>query len=507
MFKNNHTGSEFISRNPKITKWMTLAATCLGLLLLNIDLFIVNVALPSIGHDLHAPVNIVSWTISTYVLMLGVLPAGLGKIGDIWGQKKCYLGGLALFTLASLACGLASSIGWLIAFRTLQGIGAAAITPGTLAILIRAFPRNQKGFAIGLNGGIGGLGLVAGPVLGGVIIAGSSWRWIFFVNIPLGLLAIMLTAVFVVESQVEVKSKAMDWLGMLCLCMGLFPILFAFTRAESDGFDPLSICSLLGGLAVIGLFVFVEKKTRHPLIELSLFKNAAFIMPCISLFLFSAALFGSQPYWNLFFQNFWGFTPLQGGLAFLPATVLIAALTPFSGIISQKSERHLRYIVMLGVILVGFSFFYVTRINSQSHFVNGFLPALLIRGVGIPILMASTSLAIMNAVSDDQSGLAAGMLNIFKNIGTAMGVTLLGQTYIHEVGQRLSLLHGVRSPYSVSEIKESAYQFISSHDHFRTMTAVAIIKGFDKMSMICMLAFIPAFISAFLIKSHKERNL
>lgn len=500
--------SEIIFRNPKITKWMTLAATCLGLLLLNIDLFIVNVALPSIGHDMHAPVNIVSWTISTYVLMLGVLPAGLGKIGDIWGQKKCYLGGLILFTLASLACGLASGIGWLIAFRTLQGIGAAAITPGTLAILIRAFPRNQKGFAIGLNGGIGGLGLVAGPVLGGVIITGSNWRWIFFVNVPLGLLAIILTVVFVAESHYEVKSKAMDWLGLLCLSVGLFPILFAFTKAESDGFDAISICSLLGGLAVMGLFILVEKKARNPLIELSLFKNTAFIMSCISLFLFSAALFGSQPYWSLFFQNFWGFTPLQGGLAFLPATALIAVLTPISGIISQKSERHLSYIVMLGVILVGFSFLYVTRINNQSNFTNGFLPALLIRGVGIPVLMASTSLSIMNAVSDDKSGLAAGILNIFKNIGTAMGVALLGQVYIHQVGQTLSALQGIRPQYKVAEIKESSFQFISSNDHFiRAMTDTAIIKGFDNLSMVCTLAFIPAFISAFLIKEHRNRNL
>lgn len=495
------------SKNSKITKWMTLVATCLGLLLLNIDLFIVNVALPSISHELHAPVNIVSWTISTYALMLGVLPAGMGKMGDIWGQKKVYLGGLTLFSLASFACGLASNIDWLIVFRTLQGIGAAAITPGTLAILIRAFPRDQKGLAIGLNGGIGGLGLVAGPVLGGVIIAGSSWRWIFFINVPLSLLAIVLTAVFVAESHFEVKSRAMDWLGMLCLSVGLFAILFAFTRAESNGFDAAFIYLLVSGLAVTGLFVFVEKKARYPLIELSLFKNVAFIMPCISLFLFSAALFGSQPYWSLFFQNFWGFTPLQGGLAFLPATALIALLTPIAGMISQKWAGHLRYIVMLGVILVGCSFLYVTQINAQSHFVDGFLPALLIRGIGIPVLMASTSLSIMNAVSDDRSGLAAGMLNIFKNIGTAMGVALLGQTYIYAVGQRLSGMHGIPAPYKIDEIKASAYQFLSTNGHvIRAWTDTAIIKGFDDLSLICTLAFIPALISAFLIKEHRNIN-
>src|ERR1700730_7134659 len=183
------------------SKWLTMLAACFGLLMLYIDLFIVNVALPTIVHDFRAPLGTVSWTIAGYVLMIGVLPMGIGRLGDLWGQRAVYLAGVALFSIASLLCGLASSITALIVFRVIQGIGAAIMTPGTLAVIIRAFPPRQHGLAIGLYGGISGLGLIAGPVLGGLLVQGESWRWIFFVNVPLGLVALIMALLFVPESR------------------------------------------------------------------------------------------------------------------------------------------------------------------------------------------------------------------------------------------------------------------------------------------------------------------
>ena len=185
------------------SKWLTLIAACFGLLMLYIDLFIVNVALPTIVHDFRAPLGTVSWTISGYVLMIGVLPMGIGRLGDLWGQRAVYLAGLALFSIASLLCGLAPDITALIVFRVLQGIGAAIMTPGTLAIIMRAFPPRQHGLAIGLYGGISGLGLIAGPVLGGLLVQGESWRWNFLVNVPLGVAALVMALLFVPQSRRE----------------------------------------------------------------------------------------------------------------------------------------------------------------------------------------------------------------------------------------------------------------------------------------------------------------
>ena len=297
--------------------------------MLYIDLFIVNVALPTIAHDFRAPLGTVSWTVSGYVLMIGVLPMGIGRLGDLWGQRVVYLAGVALFSIASLLCGLASSMTALIVFRVIQGIGAAIMTPGTLAIIMRAFPPRQHGLAIGLYGGISGLGLIAGPVLGGLLVQGESWRWIFLVNVPLGVAALVMALLFVPESRELTDPVPVDWLGLLLLSSGLLCLLFGFTRAGDVGWtNVVVIVSCLFGLVLLALFAMTERRMHFPLVDLALFRNRPFVMGCLSFFFLSAALFGSQPYWSLFMQNTWGFTPLQGGLAFLPATGLIALLTP-----------------------------------------------------------------------------------------------------------------------------------------------------------------------------------
>jgi len=204
-------------------------------------------------------------------------------------------------------------------------------------------------------------------------------------------------------------------------------------------------------------------------------------------------------------QNFWEFTPLQGGLAFLPATVLIALLQPAVGILCQRNMKKLRYIVMCGVIIVGLSFLYVTQMDSQSNFVNGLLPALLLRGVGIPILMTSTSLLIMNSVPPDKAGFASGMLNMARNIGTAMGVALLGQFFSYDVSQGLLQLGNNIPQAKIADALAMAGQFMVFNDEaIKPFISTVILAGFKGMAMICAVSFIPALLSAILIKKHKS---
>src|SRR5947209_8216279 len=369
------------------SKWLTLIAACFGLLMLYIDLFIVNVALPTIGHDFRAPLGTVSWTISGYVLMIGVLPMGIGRLGDLWGQRAVYLAGVTLFRIASLLCGLALSITALIVFRVIQGIGAAIMTPGTLAIIIRAFPPRHHGLAIGIYGGISGLGLIAGPVLGGLLVQGENWRWIFFVNVPLGVVALVMAVLFVPRSREATDSVPVDWLRLLLLSSGLLWLLFGFTRAGDEGWTNIVVMgSCLSGIVLLVLFVMTERRVRWPLVDLALFRNRPFVMGCLSFFFFSAALFGSQPYWSLFLQNTWGFSPLQGGLAFLPATGLIVLLTPLAGLIAQCVGSRLYVFLVFALLVIGLSYLFVdVTLPPQSTYVDCWLPPFPVLGLAIPV--------------------------------------------------------------------------------------------------------------------------
>lgn len=477
------------------SKWLTLIAACFGLLMLYIDLFIVNVALPTIGHDFQAPLGTVSWTISGYVLMIGVLPMGIGRLGDLWGQRAVYLAGLILFSLASLLCGLAPNIMTLIVFRVIQGIGAATMTPGTLAIIIRAFPPRQHGLAIGIYGGISGLGLIAGPVLGGLLVQGDSWRWIFFVNVPFGIVALIMTILFVPKSSDSTDPVPVDWLGLLLLSSGLLFLLFGFTRAADEGWTNIIVIgSCLFGCVLLVLFVLTERRVRWPLVDLAVFRNRPFVMGCLSFFFFSAALFGSQPYWSLFMQNTWGFTPLQGGLAFLPATGLIALLTPLSGLIAQWAGPRLSIYLAIASLAIGVSFlFIIVTLTSQSNYVDGLLPAFLLRGLTIPVITSCVTFAVMGAVPTKQTGLASGTLGMARNIGTAFGVSLLSQVYLTSTNFALSS--------SLVKNRAVADQFIiTGQGANRLLIEGAILQGFKLTALACLIFCGCAAVFAFYIR-------
>jgi DHA2 family methylenomycin A resistance protein-like MFS transporter len=486
------------------SRWLTLLAACFGLLMLYIDLFIVNVALPTIGQDFHAPLSTVSWTISGYVLMIGVLPMGIGRLGDLKGQRAVYLAGLALFCMASFACGLAPSITVLIVFRVLQGIGAAVMTPGTLAIIIRAFPPRQHGLAIGIYGGISGLGLIAGPVLGGLLVQGESWRWIFFVNVPLGIVAIAMTVLFVPESRAEAGSASIDWPGLLLLSTGLLCLLFGFTRAGDVGWmNSVVIVSCLAGIALLVLFVFTEGRVRWPLVDLALFHNRPFVMGCLSFFFFSAAIFGSQPYWSLFMQNTWRFSPLQGGLGFLPATALIVLLTPLAGILTQRVSTWLHVLIAASLLLSGLSFlFIVVTLNLQSTYINGLLPAFLMRGLAIPFIVSGLTLAVVSSVSTNLAGLASGTLGMARNIGTAFGVAVLSQVYLFHVNTTM--------PASLATSRTTVDQFIiSGQGASHLITETIIFQGFKLTALACFIFCIGAMVLIYFTRSqaHKKETL
>lgn len=483
------------------SKWLTLLAACLGLFILYIDLFIVNVALPVIEKSFHEPLSTVSWTVSGYVLMIGVLPMGIGRLGDIWGQRVVYLAGLLVFSLASLACGLAQSITMLIFFRVLQGVGAAIMTPGTLSIIVHAFPPRQHGLAIGIYGGISGLGLIAGPVVGGLLVHGDSWRWVFFVNIPLGAIALAATILFVPESRAAHEVAPIDWAGLLLLCAGLLCLLFGFTRAGNVGWTDWGVLvSCLLGVIILVLFVVVESRVRSPLINLTLFRNGPFVAGCLSFFLYAAALFGSLPYWSLFLQNTWGFTPLQSGLAFLPTTVLVALLTPLMGLLGQWAGARRYAVIMSGLGALGASFlFVVLTLTPQSSYVNTLLLSFIVRGLALPTILSVTTLAVVSAVSKQQAGLASGTIGMARNIGTAFGVAVLSQVYLFHIDQTL--------PQSLAASRAAAEQFIVTGQGASHMLIEALVlQGFKLTALTCTILCALAMICALFMRGRSLKQ-
>lgn len=486
-------------------KWHTLIAACLGLGMLMIDTFVVNVAFPAIGRDFKADLSTAEWTVSGYVLVVGVFPVAMGRLGDIFGRRRVYLAGLTTFVLASIACGAAQSIEQLVVFRVIQGIGAAAMMPGTLSIITQAFPPQERGLAIGIWGGVSGLGLIAGPILGGLLVRGDNWRWIFLVNLPVGLIALLLAVRFVPESRDESAPRTVDWPGLGLLSAALFLLMFGVTRANDAGWtSPGILASFAAGAALLPAFVAVERRVRHPLIDLSLFKSITFVAACLSAFLFSAAVFGSQPYGSLFLQNTWGFSPLRGGLAFIPSTVLVALMMPVSGVIGQKLGPRLRLVVVAGSVCVALSFLWMLRLDSGSGYVDGLLPAFLIRGVGIGLVMSATSLAVMSAVPPARSGLASGTLTMARNIGTAMGVAVLGAVFSRQVDAELSPALASLPAVDAAGVTVAAHRFAPAGDAAtRTLVEGVIIDGFVRLALAAALLCVVATLAALFIRNRR----
>ncbi|MEO6397510.1 MAG: MFS transporter, partial [Tepidiformaceae bacterium] len=420
------------------SKWLTLIATCLGLGMMMIDTFVVNVAFPAISRDLKATLSTAEWTVTGYVLVTGIFPVAMGRVGDIFGRRRVYLSGLLVFILASAGCGLSHSIESLVLFRVIQGLGAATMMPGTLSIITQAFPASQRGLAIGIWGGVSGLGLIAGPLLGGLLVRGDSWRWIFWINIPVGVVALLMALLFVPESRDEKAPRYLDWRGLLALSSALFLLLFGLNRANEEGWtSPLIISCFIAGALCLPLFVMIERRVRAPLVDLTLFRTPSFVIACLSAGLFSMAVFGSQPFTSLFMQNYLGFTPLQGGLGFLPATGLVALLMPVSGILGQKLGHRMRYIIIAGSLSVGVSFLYLLRMDTDSTYTSGLLLPFLFRGLGIGLVTSAASYAAVTSLPVAKSGLASGTLTMARNIGTSAGVAIFGAVFLHSVDTNL----------------------------------------------------------------------
>ena len=437
-------------------KWWTLGAMCLALFMVMLDNTVVNVALPSIQEDLDTSISGLEWIVNGYTLSFAVLLAVGGRIGDIFGRRKAFIFGVIIFTIASTTAGFAPTNFALVASRVLQGIGAAFMMPGTLSIITDAFPAHERGKAIGTWAGVSALALAIGPVLGGFLTEQVSWRAIFYINLPVGVLAV-LAAMFVVrESRDTTVGRKVDYLGVGILTVALSAMVLALIEGNSWGWDSTAVLALIvASIVSLITFVVTENRVSAPIIEFGLFKSRNFIGSVITAFIISFAMMGVFFFLALYMQNILGYTALEAGVRFLPTTLVIMVLSPISGRLADRIGP--RWPIVTGMAMIALSLYLFSRIDNGTTF-SQLLPGFMILGAGIGLTMSPMSTAAMNAVPKTKAGVASGVLSMFRMIGGTFGVAALGALFQSEAKGRLATTLGGENGLSATQRTDFAHQ-------------------------------------------------
>jgi EmrB/QacA subfamily drug resistance transporter len=413
-------------------KWWTLAAVAFGLFMIMLDNTVVNVALPSIAADLQIGLSELEWIVTGYALTFASLMLTGGKLADLLGRRLIFIVGLAIFTLSSLVCGLAGSGELLIGARVVQGAGAALMNPATLSIIAATFPPRQRGTAIGIWAGTSAMALAIGPLVGGLLTEHISWSWIFFVNVPIGVIAIGASLLLIPESKDESAEQRLDLPGLLTSGIGLFALTYGLIEANTYGWTSSRI---LGAFAVaVGMlvaFVLLETRQRLPMLDLSLFRNGTFAGANLAVLLVALAMFGVFFFVSLYMQGVLGYSAVETGAAFLPLTILIMLTAPIAGKASDRFGS--RWLMTVGMILIAIQLFYFSRLGVEESYWN-LLPGMILGGFGIAMVMTPSAAAAVRALPVDKAGVGSAVLNAFRQVGGTMGIAVIGAIIAHEVG-------------------------------------------------------------------------
>jgi EmrB/QacA subfamily drug resistance transporter len=453
-------------------KWWTLAAVAFGLFMIMLDNTVVNVALPSIQRDLGVDLSELEWIVAGYALTFAALMLIGGKLADAFGRRLLFVIGIAIFTLSSLACGLADSGSVLIAARIVQGVGAAMMNPATLSIIAATFPPKERGTAIGIWAGVSALALAIGPLVGGLLTEHLSWSWIFFVNVPVGVLGIFASFVFIEESRDETHAR-LDVPGLLASALGLFSLTYGLIEANSYGWGSSRIIGAFVVAAVaLGAFYALERRQRDPMLDLSLFRNLSYTGANVVILLVALAMFGVFFFVSLYMQNILGYSAVQAGAAFLPMTILIILLAPIAGKASDRFGS--RWLMTVGMTLLGTQLVYFSQLGQHATFFN-LLPGMLIGGFGMALTMTPGVAAATRAVPVDKAGVGSAVLNACRQVGGSIGIALMGAI----VASRAA---GERTPD-------------------------AFMRGFEAALLTAsVIAFAGAVVAAALVRSHHQRE-
>jgi EmrB/QacA subfamily drug resistance transporter len=422
---------------PTRTNWWTLIAVCGATFMLLVDITIVQVALPRIHTELHTSFTELEWVIDAYSLTLAALVLMSGSLADRFGRKRVFVGGVAIFTISSLLCGIAQSGPTLDLARALQGVGGATMFATALALIAQDYQGRERGTAIAYWSATVGGAVAIGPLLGGALTDAFGWRWVFFVNLPIGAIVLAIAARRMVNIA-DPNTKRLDFAGLVTFSSSLFLLIFGLLRGNGEGWSStIILASLIGAAVLMGLFLVAELKQERPMFDLSLFRNRSFSGVSVATFAIGAGMFAVFPYITFYLQNLLSYSPFEGGLRILPAT-LPAFVVP---VLVRRLGSRISPGILLGsglaVTTVGLVL--MSRISTDSRW-TALLPGLLLAGIGIGIANPTIAHIALGVVAPARSGMASGISNTFRIGGLATGIAALGAVFEQGVRAKIELL-------------------------------------------------------------------
>jgi EmrB/QacA subfamily drug resistance transporter len=411
-------------------KWWTLIAVCLGTFMLLLDITIVNVALPDIQRALHSSFSDLQWVVDAYALTLAAFLLTAGSLADMYGRRLMYLVGLVIFTAASALCGFATSTLMLQLSRGLQGVGGAIMFAVSLALLADAFRGKERGTAFGIWGGVTGLAVAIGPLAGGLLTTGLSWRWIFFVNVPFGVVAVVIATLRVSESRAP-QASGPDWIGFVLFTVALASLVYGLIESNQRSFtDHLVLGCFAVAAVLLVAFVIAELRMAHPMFDLRLFTLPTFSGGSVAAFGVSASIFSVLLYLVLYFQDILGFSALGTGVRVMVLSGAILVTATLAGQLSSKVP--VRLLIGPGLIMVGVGLLLMRGLNAGSLWTH-LIPGLAVCGLGVGLMNPPLASTAVGVVPPQRAGMASGINSTFRQVGIATGIALLGTLFSSQV--------------------------------------------------------------------------
>ena len=486
-------GRQGTGAGPRGNKWWTLVAVCLGTFMLLLDVTIVNVALPDIQQALKSSFADLQWVVDAYALTLAAFLLTAGSVADMYGRRRMYLIGLVVFTCASVLCGFAVTTLMLQLSRALQGVGGAIMFAVSLALLADAFRGKDRGVAFGAWGAVTGLAVAIGPLLGGVLTSGISWRWIFFVNAPIGIAAVLITLAKVVESRAPHATRP-DWAGFALFTVALSSLVYGLIESNQKSFtDQLVLGCFAAAAVLLVAFVLVERRSAHPMFDLKLFMLPTFSGGSVAAFGVSASIFAMILYLVLYLQDILGYSALATGVRLMVLSGGILATSAVAGRLSSRVP--VRLLIGPGLIIIGIGLLLMRGLDAASAWTH-LIPGLIVAGAGVGMMNPPLASTAVGVVPPQRAGMASGINSTFRQVGIATGIALLGTLFSNkvsaEVVTRVARVPGLshRGPQIATAVQSGEIRSVIGKlpEHARqavgTITRAAFTTGLNHILLV-----------------------